>query len=66
MFECTTDYDPDRDVVYTDGCCFSNGRRGAKGGIGVYWGDGDPRYILIKTGIYKFNPLKLQSFPFDE
>ncbi|KAM5165090.1 ribonuclease H1 [Mantella aurantiaca] len=25
-------------VVYTDGCCSSNGRYGAKGGIGVYWG----------------------------
>ncbi|CAB3979657.1 ribonuclease H1 [Paramuricea clavata] len=39
------DYDPDRVVVYTDGCCFSNGRRGAKGGIGVYWSDGDPRNV---------------------
>lgn len=27
-------------VVYCDGCCYSNGKRGAKGGIGVFWGDG--------------------------
>lgn len=26
--------------VYTDGACLSNGRHGARAGIGVYWGDG--------------------------
>ncbi len=35
-------------MVYSDGCCFSNGKRGAKAGVGVYWGDGDPRYSIIK------------------
>lgn len=25
-------------VVYSDGCCFNNGRAGARAGIGVYWG----------------------------
>lgn len=29
-------------VVYTDGCCCSNGRRKARAGIGVYWGPGHP------------------------
>ncbi|MBV98474.1 Ribonuclease H1, partial [Eschrichtius robustus] len=29
-------------VVYTDGCCCSNGRRRARAGIGVYWGPGHP------------------------
>ncbi|KPJ13751.1 Ribonuclease H1 [Papilio machaon] len=28
--------------VYTDGACSSNGRNGARAGIGVYWGDGHP------------------------
>ena len=42
-----TDDDPDRVVVYSDGCCFNNGKHGAKGGIGVFWGDGDPRYSNI-------------------
>ncbi|XP_033644840.1 ribonuclease H1-like [Asterias rubens] len=28
-----------RAVVYTDGSCESNGRRGARAGVGVYWGD---------------------------
>jgi len=27
-------------VVYTDGACSGNGQRGAKGGVGVYWGPG--------------------------
>ncbi|XP_077566504.1 ribonuclease H1 isoform X2 [Stigmatopora nigra] len=29
-------------VVYTDGCCSRNGRRGARAGIGVYWGPEHP------------------------
>ncbi|NWI65805.1 RNH1 Ribonuclease, partial [Todus mexicanus] len=29
-------------VVYTDGCCSSNGRNRARAGIGVYWGPGHP------------------------
>ncbi|XP_018416008.1 PREDICTED: ribonuclease H1-like [Nanorana parkeri] len=35
------DYPPRRErsaMVYTDGCCSRNGRYGATGGIGVYWG----------------------------
>ncbi|XP_051167825.1 ribonuclease H1-like [Leptopilina boulardi] len=27
-------------IVYTDGCCFNNGRSGAKAGIGVFFNDG--------------------------
>ena len=42
--------DPSRHVVYTDGCCTRNGKKGAKAGIGVFWGDNDHRYIYkIKT-----------------
>ncbi|GAB1604283.1 ribonuclease H1 [Argonauta hians] len=26
-------------VVYTDGCCFHNGKHGASAGVGVYWGE---------------------------
>ncbi|XP_069829162.1 ribonuclease H1-like [Dendropsophus ebraccatus] len=29
-------------VVYTDGCCTSNGRHKARAGIGVYWGPNHP------------------------
>ncbi|VDK42371.1 unnamed protein product [Anisakis simplex] len=43
---CKTDVDEWRSqgvpVVYTDGACSSNGRRGAKAGIGVFWGDNSP------------------------
>jgi ribonuclease HI len=31
--------------IYTDGSCYNNGRKGARGGIGVYWGDGDSRNV---------------------
>ena len=32
-------------VVYTDGACRGNGRAGAKGGIGIYFGPGDARNV---------------------
>ncbi|CAI9732839.1 ribonuclease H1-like isoform X2 [Octopus vulgaris] len=33
--------DDDGVVVFTDGCCFHNGKHGASAGLGVYWGDGE-------------------------
>ena len=36
---------PSAPVVYTDGCCTNNGRRGAVGGVGVYWGPHHPNNI---------------------
>jgi ribonuclease HI len=33
--------------VFTDGACSSNGRRGAKAGIGVFFGDDNSLYVLI-------------------
>ncbi|XP_071372703.1 ribonuclease H1 isoform X3 [Centroberyx affinis] len=35
-------YMGDSVVVYTDGCCSANGQRGARAGIGVYWGRNHP------------------------
>lgn len=35
-------YMGDAVVVYTDGCCSGNGKKGAKAGIGVYWGPDHP------------------------
>ncbi|XP_019727134.1 ribonuclease H1 isoform X1 [Hippocampus comes] len=35
-------YMGDAVVVYTDGCCSSNGKCGARAGIGVYWGPQHP------------------------
>ena len=32
-------------VVYTDGSSLGNGKVGASAGVGVYFGDDDPRYI---------------------
>ena len=29
-------------AVYTDGACRANGRPGARAGVGVYFGEGDP------------------------
>ena len=35
-------------IVYTDGSCLSNGTRYAKAGVGVYFGDDDPRNLSEK------------------
>ncbi|XP_044025139.1 ribonuclease H1 isoform X2 [Siniperca chuatsi] len=35
-------YMGDAVVVYTDGCCSGNGQKGARAGIGVYWGHNHP------------------------
>ncbi|XP_068609759.1 ribonuclease H1 [Brachionichthys hirsutus] len=35
-------YMGDAVAVYTDGCCSGNGKRGARAGIGVYWGRDHP------------------------
>ncbi|XP_074640906.1 ribonuclease H1-like [Tubulanus polymorphus] len=32
-------------IVYTDGACSSNGKKGAAAGIGVYWGEGHPMNV---------------------
>ena len=32
-------------MVYTDGACTKNGKVGARGGIGVYFGPDDPRNL---------------------
>ncbi|CAJ1077676.1 ribonuclease H1 isoform X1 [Xyrichtys novacula] len=38
-------YMGDAVVVYTDGCCSANGRKGARAGIGVYWGHNNPSNV---------------------
>ncbi|XP_071457414.1 ribonuclease H1 isoform X5 [Marmota flaviventris] len=45
----TFSYMGDSVVVYTDGCCSSNGRRRARAGIGVYWGPGHPFFWRTRT-----------------
>jgi ribonuclease HI len=34
-------------IIYTDGACTKNGQDGAKGGIGVYFGNKDPRNLSM-------------------
>lgn len=41
------DFEPDY-YVYTDGACSKNGTRVASAGIGVFFGDGDPRNLSEK------------------
>jgi len=36
--------------VYTDGCCFNNGKDNPCAGIGVYWGPGDPNNLSERLG----------------
>lgn len=33
--------------IYTDGSTLSNGQTGAVAGVGVFFGDGDPRYVTV-------------------
>lgn len=42
---CSIDEEMDRPVVFSDGCCYGNGRRNAKAGVGVYWGVDHPHNI---------------------
>lgn len=35
------------EAVYTDGSTLSNGQDGAVAGVGVYFGDNDPRYVRL-------------------
>jgi len=41
------DFEPDY-YVYTDGACSKNGTSGASAGIGIYFGDDDPRNVSEK------------------
>lgn len=46
------------DVVYTDGACRGNGKKGAVAGIGVWWGNNDPRCVdscplIFSLGFYR-------------
>ena len=36
--------------VYTDGACSNNGRKGAKAGLGIYFGENDPRNCSERIG----------------
>lgn len=48
LHESLNEVEGDFVVVYTDGCCSSNGRRRARAGIGVYWGPGHPLNVGIR------------------
>ncbi|KAK2121245.1 Ribonuclease H1 [Saguinus oedipus] len=41
-------YMGDSVVVYTDGCCSSNGRKRPRAGMGVYWGPDHPLNVGIR------------------
>jgi ribonuclease HI len=36
-------------IVYTDGSSLGNGRAGATAGVGVYFGDNDPRFVCQQS-----------------
>jgi ribonuclease HI len=37
-----------QEIIYTDGCCINNGKKNARGGIGVYFGENDNRNLSEK------------------
>lgn len=46
--------------IYTDGSTLSNGQTGAVAGVGVFFGDGDPRYVTASdTSCLFFHLVKL-------
>ena len=48
--------------VYTDGACSKNGQMGASGGIGVYFGPGDPRnQSCLLEGVQTNNRAELSA-----
>ena len=40
--------DPNIPIVYTDGACSENGKKNARAGYGVWWGDGNPLNLSCK------------------
>lgn len=46
-------------VVYTDGSGIGNGKKGAKAGLGVWWGDrGDAGAQSVGRSLLRFCPVK--------
>lgn len=45
--------DDDGVVVFTDGCCFHNGKHGASAGLGVFWGEGE-EYVAFFLLLFCF------------
>lgn len=39
-------------VVYSDGACKGNGKVGSVAGIGVWWGNNDPRSVLVSLNAF--------------
>ena len=49
-------------IVYTDGACTGNGKKNAKAGIGVYFGENDPRNVSKRiTGKQTNNTAELKA-----
>lgn len=40
------DFGPPVQQIWTDGSSLSNGKKGAVAGVGVFFGDGDPRCVM--------------------
>jgi len=45
--------DEDIIYIYTDGACSNNGKKNSKGGIGIYFGEGDNRNISRRLNTKK-------------
>jgi ribonuclease HI len=57
-----TGFEPDY-YVYTDGACSKNGHRSAEAGIGIYFGESDPRNASMKVeGKQSNNTAELGAF----
>lgn len=53
-------------IVHTDGACSDNGKKGARAGVGIYWGDGSPHNIgePVKGERHTNNTAEIQAATF--
>lgn len=62
--------DEDLLEIYTDGSTLANGQNGAVAGVGVFFGDGDPRFVSAlsrkRPPPLSPPPRSLSKFPFAE
>lgn len=61
MNDIVEDYINDKIYVYCDGSCIHNGKPNAKAGIGIYFGENDPRNVSEAINGYSNNIAELTA-----
>lgn len=61
MNDIVEDYINDKIYVYCDGSCIHNGKQNAKAGIGIYFGENDPRNVSEAINGHSNNVAELSA-----